>query len=178
MKTCSPITDFHNWLNAKADRKGKAVSIFIDHEDTYSSEDLIQRIADYLNEYDDDGDGRWLAATHDLVRRVSSDPFLRQLVGLEYETPPGESSSSSNVERTYSALAHRGRVISRRSEAIERGAPEHFDVGVGDTPLASCHLVLNPEKIRLEQMAPIISDVFLEWLHSGAAQPQATQSTA
>lgn len=178
MKTCSPITDFHNWLSAQANGQGKACSIIIHHGEAYSSEALIQKIADYLNEYDDEGDGRWLAATQDLVRRVSGDPFLRQLVGLEYEIPKNGASRSSTFDRTYSALAHRGRVIGRQSEVFDRSSQQHFDVGVGNMSPGKCHMVLNPDKIHLDQMAPIISDVFLEWLHSGIVRHHATQSTA
>lgn len=156
------MSEFHQWLASEAPHTADGCSIFI--HDRQSTEDgaLIRRIAQYLNEYDENGEGRWLAATHELVERISIDPFLRQLVGLDEEPPHGQSPYAG----TLSALAARGHIVARRTDA---GDPDHisakrFDVGLGDLQATCCHMVLNPDKISHDQIAPIIGDVFLDWV--------------
>lgn len=124
---------------------------------------LIQQIADYLNEYDDEGDGRWLAATDELISRISGDAFLRQLLGLDFDIASGRTAYT----KTFCALAARGHVIAQSPPAMDHefGIAHTFDVGLGEMALANCHMVLNPEKIAPAHLAPIIGDVFLEWFH-------------
>lgn len=166
MRTCPPITDFHKWLAAGSDGQSAPCSILIHGEESPAKAVLIQQIAEYLNEYDDEGDGRWLAATDDLLYRISGDAFLRQLVGLDYDIASGRTAFT----KTFCALAARGHVIAQPPPAMghEFGIAHTFDVGLGDMPLPSCHMVLNPEKIAPAHLAPIIADVFLEWFHHDA----------
>jgi hypothetical protein len=136
---------------------------------------LIQQIAEYLNEYDDESDGRWLAATDDLVYRISGDAFLRQLVGLDYDIASGRTAFA----KTFFALASRGHVVALSPPTLDRefGIAHTFDVGLGDMPLSSCHMVLNPAKIAPAHLAPIIGDVFLEWFHHDARRGSESYNT-
>lgn len=166
MRTSPPITDFHAWLAAGSEGSSAPCSILIHGEESPAKAVLIRQIAEYLNEYDDEGDGRWLAATNDLIYRISEDAFLRQLVGLEYDIASGRTAFA----KTFCALASRGHVIAQPAATLDRtfGMAHTFDVGLGEMPLASCHMVLNPDKIAPAHLAPIIGDVFLEWFHHDA----------
>ena len=172
MRTCPPITDFHKWLTAESEGQTAPCSILIHGEESPAKAVLIQQIAEYLNEYDDEGDGRWLAATNELVQRISADPFLRQLVGLEYDIAGGRTA----FVKTFSALASRGHVVALHPEILdtEHGPAHTFDVGLGELPLDDCHMVLNPEKIAPAHLAPIIGDVFLQWFHHDARREPET----
>lgn len=163
MRTCPPITDFHKWLAAGSENQSPPCSILIHGEESPAKAVLIQQIAEYLNEYDDEGDGRWLAATDEMVQRISGDSFLRQLIGLQYDIASGRAA----FEKTFCALAARGHVVTLYPAGFDQGlgATHTFDVGLGDMPLESCHMVLNPGKIAPAHLAPIIGDVFLEWFH-------------
>lgn len=167
MKTSSSINEFHKWLQAKSGRSDCACSILLHDNGAVVDEDLVEKIAGYLNEYDEEGEGRWLAATNSLVRTIAEDAFLRQLVGLEYDMPRELAESPVSRSLTFDALSRRGYVIGcpPTSDAIDPSAARFFQVGVGDMEPRLCHMVLNPEKISDQHMAPIIGDVFLEWLH-------------
>lgn len=166
MRTCPPITDFHKWLTAGSESQATPCSILLHGEESPAKAVLIQQIAEYLNEYDDEGDGRWLAATDDLVQKISADAFLRQLVGLEYDIAGGQAA----FVKTFCALASRGHVVAFQPHAPDPdlAVPRTFDVGLGDLPAEGCHMVLNPQKIAPAHLAPIIGDVFLQWFHHDA----------
>lgn len=169
MRICPPVSDFHKWLTAESERKTNACSILIHDQESSVDPHLVRKIADYLNEYDEEGEGCWLAATDDLVAHISADPFLRQLVGMESDMPSDGSAHTS----TLSALASRGHVIARQPADLDWqvDAAHRFDVGLGEMLPQQCHMVLNPDKIRADHLAPLISDVFLEWLHFETVRP-------
>ena len=73
MTASTSMSVFHQWLLAEPSRMASACAIILHCDDSTPYGLLIQNIADYLNEYDDDGDGRWLPATPDLVRKISLD---------------------------------------------------------------------------------------------------------
>jgi hypothetical protein len=129
---------------------------------------LIAEIADYLNEYDDEGEGRWLPATAELVAKVSADDNYRQLLGIpEHATP-----EAAGHVKTLAALGRRGHVVFQWPESAEDGLGEiqTFHAGVGQAANIGekCHLILNPELIAFSCIAHIIGDVFLEWHHSSS----------
>ncbi len=165
MTATTPLSVFHQWLLADPANRASACAIILHTDASYPSDDLIQKIADYLNEYDDDGDGGWLPATPELVGKIASDSNHRLLLGLtETQNPP-----SSGHPRTLAALGHRGHVIFRSPSAEATGNLSNtFQAGVGqpkDLP-ESCHLILNANLMDQNCIAHIIGDVFLEWLHS------------
>ena len=58
---------FHQWLLLDPESATSAHAIVLHTPDTVPCDKLIQEICEYLNEYDDEGDGRWLPATDELV---------------------------------------------------------------------------------------------------------------
>ncbi len=153
---------FHQWLLADPASQASACAIII-HGD-HSSSRLILDIAEYLNEYDDDGDGRWLPATTELVGKIAVDANHRRLLGME------ESGSSSPAEfaRTLTALGRRGHVVFRSPgiDDDDLGLDNTFHAGVGRGIPERCHVILDPELMDPHCIAHVIGDVFLEWLHS------------
>lgn len=164
MTAATPLSVFHQWLLADPANSASACAIILHTDANYPCEDLIHKIADHLNEYDDDGDGCWLPATPELVGKIANDPNHRQLLGLtETRNPP-----STGHPRTLAALGHRGHVVFRAPSSDATGNLSNtFHAGVGlpkDLP-ESCHLTLNANLMDQKCIAHIIGDVFLEWLH-------------
>jgi hypothetical protein len=160
---------FHQWLLADPAGASPACAIVIHIADSRPCELLIQEITEYLNEYDDDADGRWLPATPDLLAKVAGDPNHRRLLGLrdmQEDTQPGP---EGELQRLLGALGQRGHVVFRAPGASDEslGLANAFHAGVGSPGeiTAPCHLVLNPELMDQRCIAHVIADVFLEWLH-------------
>ena len=154
---------FHQWLLADPASKASACAIILHGVDARNSTRLIIDVAEYLNEYDDDGDGRWLPATADLVAKISKDPNLRRLLGME-ETG---SDSPEEYRKTLTALGQRGHVVFQSPEpaADQLDLASTFHAGVGHGITGRCHVILDPELMGPKCVAHVIGDVFLEWLH-------------
>ena len=139
-------------------------------DDSWPCSRLIQDIADYLNEYDDDGDGRWLPATPELVEKISRDANHRRLLGMEEIGAAGTGRPAGRIPQN----PHRPRPtrprrvpLARRLRLRNSHLANTFHAGVGkarEIP-ETCHLILNPELMDQKCIAHIIGDVFLEWLH-------------
>lgn len=130
---------------------------------------LIQEIADYLNEYDDDGDGRWLPATPELVGKILQDENHRRLLGMAELAIARPSDPLAAYRQALTGLGQRGHVVFRApgSSAEDLDLTNTFHAGIG-SPRAireKCHLILNSELLDQKCIAHIIGDVFLEWLH-------------
>jgi hypothetical protein len=132
-------------------------------------ERLIEEISDYLNEYDDEGAGRWLAGSSHLVSHIASSPELRSLLGITESCPNCPPTSRCGIRKTVTALASRGHVIVRAEQMSDKEAPipNAFHAGIGDLdPVKNqCHLVLNPELMDPNSFAHVIGDLFLDWVH-------------
>jgi hypothetical protein len=167
MTASTSLSVFHQWLLAKPASKTSACAIILHFDGQKSGEYLIPEVAAYLNEYDDDGDGRWLPATDELVSKISKDPNHRQLLGME-ETEEG-ADPLEEFHKTLSGLGQRGHVVfrSRPVPADELDLENTFHAGIGrpENIQQPCHIILNPALIDAKSIAPIIGDVFLEWLH-------------
>jgi len=163
---------FHQWLLADPARMTSAFAIILHIPESRPCELLIQEMSDYLNEYDDDGDGRWLPATPELVEKIARDPGHRRLLGLPENAEIKSAGSEPNPVAALSALGQRGHIIFR-SPGLgdeELGLENTFHAGVGSIGEIKdeCHLILNPELMDQKCIAHIIGDVFLEWLHCDA----------
>ncbi len=169
MTASTSMSVFHQWLLADPSSKTSACAIVLHIADSRPADLLIQEITEYLNEYDDDGEGRWLPATQELVEKVATDPSHRRLLGLADSFPADPKDSTPGQQKTLLALGRRGHVVFRAAsntyEAL--GTGNHFHAGVGTTGEITneCHIVLNPDLISQSCIAHIIGDVFLEWLH-------------
>ena len=131
---------------------------------------LIQNIADYLNEYDDDGDGRWLPATPDLVRKISLDAHHRRLLGIPGIALDATDDPLADYRSTLTGLGQRGHVVFRSPDSATDDLlllANTFHAAVGETGelTEKCHLFLNSALLDQKCIAHIIGDVFLEWLH-------------
>ncbi len=170
MSAAPSIALFHQWLLATAPESPVACSIVLHGTPAALSSRLATGIVSYLNEYDDDGEGRWLAVQPDLVPLIAEDPRHRHLLGLEDEADPSPPPHPFGTQRALAALAARGHVVldSPLAAAATRGLRNVFHVGIGLPPdsLAECHIILNPELFQISCLPQIVGDVFLEWLNS------------
>jgi len=168
MTASTSLSVFHQWLLVDPANTGSAHAIILHMADSRPCDLLIQEISDYLNEYDDEGDGRWLPATPELVEKVARDPNHRRLLGLP-GTMDGAAESLTDINRALASLGQRGHVVFRSPglDDCELGIPSAFHAGVGAAGeiTAACHLTLNPDLMGQKCIAHVIGDVFLEWLH-------------
>jgi len=163
------ISIFHQWLLADPASKASACAIILHGIDASRAEQVIQEIAEYLNEYDDDGDGRWLPATRELVEKIARDPNHRRLLGMDEAAPYPLGDAEAEFQKTIAALGRRGHVVFKSPGVSEEeldlaGA---FHAGIGEARLIAepCHVILNPSLIDQKCISHIVGDVFLEWLH-------------
>jgi hypothetical protein len=167
MTASTSLSVFHQWLLAEPSSKTSACAITLHFDGQKSGGDLIVEVAAYLNEYDDDGDGRWLPATDELVTKISQDPNHRQLLGMDEVDENVD--ASAEFHKTMSALGQRGHVVFR-AQAVINEDPDlanTFHAGIGKPREIThpCHIILNPALLDAKSIPPIIGDVFLEWLH-------------
>ena len=177
MTATTSTSFFHQWLLASPAKSTSAYAIVLHTADESSCEWLVQEISDYLNEYDDDGDGRWLPATAELVEKVARDPSHRQLLGLPDTGTKMSRLTTADLAAALHALGQRGHVVFRSPGLADAqlGLANAFHAGVGsrDEIPDECHVILNPEMMGRKCIAHIISDVFLEWLLCDNRQPGA-----
>jgi len=170
MSAVPSIALFHQWLLAAAPDSPPACSIVLHGTPPSLSLRLWSDIAAYLNEYDDAGDGRWLALQPELVPLIAEDPRHRHLLGLKEEAAPNPHSQPFGVQRALTALAIRGHLVldSPLAAAATRGLKNIFHVGIGLPPdgLTECHIILNPGLFQITCLPQIVGDVFLEWLNA------------
>jgi hypothetical protein len=165
MIASTSLSVFHQWLLVEPASPSPACAIILHGDATVAGERMVQEIAEYLNEYDDDSDGGWLPATEELVGKISQDANHCQLLGL------GENlgQDSEGFAKVLTALGRRGHVVFRAPGAsLDKVNLENtFHAGIGQAAgsSAACHLILNPNLIEPKCMAHIIGDVFLEWFY-------------
>lgn len=161
---------FHQWLLAEPSSTIPASAIILHMPDSRPCELLIQEIAGYLNEYDDDAEGRWLPATPELVTKVAKDPHHRRLLGMGEIAPGQAADSESELRKTLTALGRRGHVVFRDpgvpDEKLKLSNTFHAGVSASGEVAEPCHLILNPELMDQKCIAHVIADVFLEWFYS------------
>lgn len=168
MTSACSLTLFHQWFLSEPENCSLTRTIILHGEVAAIGESLIDEIAAYLNEYDDDEAGNWLAVKSDLVQQIAEDAGLRCLLGMADPCPNCAPSSACGIRKTYQALGERGHVIfravSQPGKPLELSEAFHAGIGNQSTTSAKCHLVLNPDLVETKSIAPIIGDVFLEWL--------------
>ncbi len=169
MTATNSLSIFHQWLLAEPVGPASARAIILHGDSPAFTEHFIGEIADYLNEYDDDGAGHWLSATPGLVSQISDNPDLRRLLGMREDCPDCAPHSPCGIRKTLTALGQRGHVIfqSLIPPGKELDLPGAFHAGIGSTikSAGKCHLVVNSDLMDRSSIAHIIGDVFLEWLH-------------
>ena len=133
-----------------------------------SVDSIVPALAEYLNEYDDACDGRWLAATSELVSRIAADTANQRLLGLEVgvDDIPGDPATASR--QVLDALCSRGHIVmAATGDPAADEAPDAFHVGIGRSGALAerCHMTINSTRIERNCAAHIIGDVFLEWMN-------------
>jgi hypothetical protein len=156
---------FHEWLLSTADESASASSIVL-HGATNAR--LAAAIACYLNEYDDEGDGRWISIPPELVAGIAADPSQRALLGIGESCVNCPPTSLCGQKKTLAALALRGHVVlDSPLAAAAAGELEntfHAGIGMPANGMDGCHLIVNPELLPENCIAHVVADVFLEWL--------------
>jgi hypothetical protein len=157
---------FHQWLLADPASTASACAIILHGSESSPFNYLIQEISDYLNEYDDDGDGRWLPATPDLVEKITHDPNHRKLLGMDEHCIEEH---AEELRKTLTALGQRGHVVFQSpgipDEELVLANTFHAGIGLPQDISENCHLILNPALLDQKCIGHIVGDVFLEWLH-------------
>lgn len=181
MHATHPLSRFHQWLLASTEPPCPSRAIVLHGGCAEQIDPTVREIADYLNEYDGEGAGRWLAATSGLVRRISESSDARRLLGmLELDSEE----SSCEIRKTLTALGRRGHVVFYSDATREKplDLPEAFQAGIGsaDCSRGKCHLILDPDLVQARNLAHMVSDVFLDWHHGifQAASAAATKNAS
>ena len=160
---------FHQRLLAEPASKAPACAIILHGDDSWPCGRMIQEIAEYLNEYDDEGDGSWLPATTELVEKIARDPNHRCLLGMEEELGDPDGDFRAEFLKTLTALGRRGHVVFSSpgvsDQELELVNTFHAGIDKGRKIKETCHLILNPDLFDSKCLAHIVGDVFLEWLH-------------
>jgi len=170
MSSAHPIAQFHQWLLAAATASPTACSIVLHGTPPHLCPRLCSNIALYLNEYDDDGDGRWLALQPDLLPLIVEDSRHHHLLGIQEDVSSNRPSQPFGVQLALTALAARGHLVldSPLAAAATRRLKNIFHVGIGLPPdgLTECHIILNAGLLHIPCLPQIVGDVFLEWLNA------------
>lgn len=168
MTASTPMSTFHQWLLADTASMAQASAIVLHGSSSPPDDQLVLDITDYLNEYDDESDGRWLPATQELVTKVAQDPNHRRLLLMDGDPLP-DSDFQTEYLNTLSALEKRGHVIlaapSANSAVANSKSAFHVGLDPARTIRKTCHMILNPDLIDPDSIAHIVGDVFLGWLH-------------
>ena len=182
MMVTNSLSAFHHWLLTLPVEQSASRTIVLHGDPDTSSNHLVGEIAGYLNEYDDEGAGRWFPATSEIVMEVAENPGLRRLLELGDPCPNCPPTGPCGIGKILTALGKRGHVVflSRTQLGKRLELPEAFHAGIGrkiETDV-KCHLVLNPELMQRTSIAHIISDVFLDWRHEEALRetPKSTRN--
>ena len=174
------LSTFHQWLLSPPVGQTATRTIVLHGEPRVSGDHLVEEIAGYLNEYDDEGAGCWFAATSDIVLQIAENSGLRRLLGMESPCPNCPPTGPCGIGKTLTALGKRGHVVllSKTSPGKHLDLPDAFHAGIGDGVAKGlkCHLVLNPELMQPKTIAHIVSDVFLDWRHE-ESQPDTSLSS-
>jgi len=179
MPTSQSLPAFHRWLLGCTRACQSACAIVIHGGQTDATPQLSSRIAAYLNEYDGEGEGRWITIPPELVGTIANDPSQRALLGIGEGCDNCPPSSPCGLKKTLAALANHGYVVldSPLAAAATRGMEQTCHVGIGLPPdgLDDCHLIVNPTLFQADCIPQVIADVYLEWFACESRKPQRTE---
>jgi hypothetical protein len=156
---------FHRWFLAGRASAGTPGIVLYGNPDLPRS--LAAAVARYLNEFDEDARGNWIAFDPELIFAISETPAQRSLLGLTdccKDCPPN---SPCGRKRVLEALGKRGHAVLEGALAVEACAAlrDIFRVSLGPPPASDhhFHLILHPEHFSDRSLPSIIGDTFLEW---------------
>jgi hypothetical protein len=169
MSATQSLSCFHQWLLSSSDPPCPSRVIVLHGGCAEPLDPLVGEIARYLNEYDGEGAGRWLAATPELVLRISRSPDSRRLLGMGSPCPSCPPDGPCGISKTLTALGRHGYVVFRsdttRGKPLDLPDAFHAGIGSDDREWDKCHLILNSDLVHSRNLAHMVSDVFLDWHH-------------
>lgn len=167
MTNPSIIAAFHHWLMVEPKDQIAGCSIALHGNDGRPPGTLAAAIARYLNEFDDESEGHWLAFDPELVDAIAANPGDRRLLGVREPQLEGPTASPNILKQVLRGLAQRGHAVldTPLAAAATRDLPGSFHVALGlpADGLDDCHMILNPKRFGPRCLAPVIGDTFLEW---------------
>lgn len=158
------LSDFHHWLlDGKPDLTSHPHVIVLHGAGSFPL--LGAAIAHYLNEYDDQAAGHWMAMPPHLIDAIAADAAQRRLLGVDQPCDKCPPTGPCGLRKVIKGLALHGHVVLDSPHAS--AATEKID-GVFHVSLSTmhkdCHMHLNAARFDERCLAPIIADVYLEWL--------------
>jgi len=153
------LADFHHWLPAAS--LSFAPAILLDPTQGLP-ESLAESVAEHLNEFDENAEGRWIAFAPELIEAIRSNADQLALLGVD-ESLSGEALTLA----VFQALARRGRVVLNGSLAAKaaESLASVFRAGMAGSPtdIGALHLLLNAERFHDCYLPGLIGDTYLEW---------------
>jgi len=157
------FSDFHRWFFAK--RPPQAASILLQ-----GVAGLADAVACYLNEFDEEARGNWLAFAPELIESISKTGAQRALLGLDHNCEDAPGNCTCAHRHLLEAMAKHGWVVVEGAIASESVWPlkSIFRVLLGSPSGRSehFHLILHPEDFSESSLAALIADTYLEWANS------------
>jgi hypothetical protein len=160
------LTTFHRWLLSGPPSGTPSIVV---HGQKEIPAGLAVAMARYLNEFDEDAGGNWLAFSDTLLQRIAESPTQRSLLskGASCECTAASERDCSHLRETLAALAGRGGAVLTGAESMEASVNREgiFRVWLGypAETAGTVHLILHPGHFRGDSLPAIIADTFLEW---------------
>lgn len=166
MVQSSLLSEFHRWLLRDPEQAPTSKRCIVLH----GSKDwpqLTRRVASYLNEFDDDAQGLWIGINEELLQLIANDPAQRRILGLEdccAKCPP---TGACGLRKVLKRCAEHGCVVmdSIHSGQATKELAHVFHAAVGEV-LWPCHLRIEASLFLPRSIAPMVSDVFLDWVQN------------
>ena len=111
MPPVSSIATFHHWLMAEPPEAMPSHAIVLHGTDGRPSGHLAQAIARYLNEFDDESEGHWMAFDPGLVETIAANPGDRRMLGLTDPQANGSLTGPVGLKEAIRGLADRGHAV-------------------------------------------------------------------
>jgi len=164
MSSLSSLSAFHHWLLEVSHDDTTPPNVLI-VGDALSYPQLAADIAHHLNQFHDSNSGKWLALPTVLIEAIAADPSQRRLVGVDAACEKCPPTSACGIRKVIAAVAARGNCVldSVYAAAATIGMTQAFRVSLSN-PQGSWHVRLDPSLFPASCLAPIIGDIYLEWL--------------
>lgn len=167
----STLTDFHHWLLSEEISGAPFLILYTKEQPAIS---CAASVARYLNEYDDQANGNWIAINTEVVHAIAADPAQRRLLGINDPCPNCPPTSECGIRKVLEGLAKRGHIVFDHPSAFVATSenPAGFHAAIGTPPqedLEQYHLILKPSAFDSRCMTSLIGDSFLEWTHRHCA---------
>jgi hypothetical protein len=164
MSASTRLVDFRQWFEAGSGMAPSGLAIVLHGSDGRAPGRLAHAIADYLNEFDDETGGHWLAFDPAMLDLVVSTPEEIERFGIDRRVGGG---GPGMLKQAIRAIAARGHAVldTPLAAASTQGLAGSFHVGLGLPAgvLDQCHMILNPRLFGSCCLAPVIGDTFLQW---------------